>query len=99
MRQDLSWPHALGLVGLVIWLFAGLVVSFGFMLTLSWAWSTFVRTSFWIQLLTWGVVLAPALGLIAALVTERTVRKHGVVVMTTALMIQLFSLFTPMLVT
>jgi len=94
-----SWPHAVGLVGLVIWLFAGLVVSFGFVVTMIWAWSNFVQTSLWVQLLAWGVVLAPALGLIAAVVTEKTVRKHGVAVMATALLIQLFSLFTPMLVT
>lgn len=99
MQTDMSWWRAASLVGIVVWSLAGFVLSFGFALTLIWAWSRFVSNPLWSQVLTWTVVLAPVTGVVLTVVLRQTLRKYSLTAITTALVIQLIALFTPMLVT
>ncbi|RYG10591.1 MAG: hypothetical protein EON96_16520 [Caulobacteraceae bacterium] len=99
MQPDMSWWRAASLIGIVVWSLAGFVLSFGFALTLIWAWSTFVTNPLWSQALAWIVVLAPATGVVLTVVLGKTLRKYSLTAITSALVIQLIALFTPMLVT
>ncbi|WP_420479005.1 hypothetical protein [Brevundimonas sp. FT23028] len=99
MQPDMSWWRAASLVGIVVWSLAGFVLSLGSALTLVWAWSSFVTNPLWSQVLTWTVVLAPVIGVILTVGLGKTLRKHSLTAITTALVIQLIALFTPMLVT
>ena len=96
MRQDLSWPHVLSLIGVVIWTFASVVVSFGFTVAMIWGRPTVLHNSALTQLPIWAVVTAPALGVVAAFVLAKTLRKHSMTALATALAVQLIALFTLM---